>query len=431
MNKTVPTLHPVDDDEAPELTAELQLAMADVAALAREGLLAMSVGVGLRVMVEMMQAELTDKVGPKHAKIPGRTASRHASASGSVVLGGRRVPVSRPRARTVEGTEVALDTYATFASDDLLRDVVFERMLAGVATRRHRAVAEPVGAAVEAEARSTSRSSVSRRFKAATASALEELMARDLGELAVAAMMIDGVMFAGQCCVVALAICTDGSKVPVGLWLGDTENKTVVTHLLADLSARGLDSSGGLLFVLDGSKALAAGVAKVFGDAALIQRCTLHKRRNVTDHLPKDQQRFIDTKLARAFNDRDPVAGLRAAKELAKALEDRYPDAAASLREGLDDMFTVRRLGLSDRLARTLTNTNAIESMISITRSTAANVKRWRDGKMIKRWVAAGMLNAERSFRRVKGCKDMPTLVAALARHIEAVTPSCDNEEVA
>jgi putative transposase len=256
-------------------------------------------------------------------------------------------------------------------------------------------------------------------------------MARDLSELAVAAMMIDGVMFAGQCCVVALAICTDGTKVPVGLWLGDTENKTIVTHLLADLSGRGLDASGGMLFVLDGSKALAAGVKKVFGDAALIQRCTLHKRRNVTDHLPKDQQRFVDAKLAKAFNDRDPVAGLRAAKDLAKALEDRHPDAAASLREGLEDMFTVRRLGLSDRLARTLTNTNAIESMISITRSTSANVKRWRDGKMIKRWVAAGMLNAERSFRRVKGCKDMPTLVAALARHTETVAPSCDNEEVA
>ncbi|CAN5179217.1 IS256-like element ISRba9 family transposase [soil metagenome] len=431
MNKTVPTLRPVGDHESPELSAELQLAMADVAALAREGLLAMSVGIGLRVMVEMMESELTDKVGPKHAKIAGRTASRHASAPGSVVLGGRRVPVSRPRARTVEGSEVALETYATFASDDLLREVVLEQMLAGVATRRHRAVAEPVGAAVEAEARSTSRSSVSRRFKAATATALEELMARDLGELAVAAMMIDGVMFAGQCCVVALAICTDGTKVPVGLWLGDTENKTVATSLLADLSARGLNASGGLLFVLDGSKALAAGVAKVFGEAALIQRCTLHKRRNVTDHLPKDQQRFVDAKLARAFNNRDPVAGLRAAKELVKALEDRYPDAAASLREGLEDMFTVRRLGLSDRLARTLTNTNAIESMISITRSTAANVKRWRDGKMIKRWVAAGMLNAERSFRRVKGCKDMPTLVAALARHIETVAPSCDNMEVA
>jgi len=242
-------------------------------------------------------------------------------------------------------------------------------------------------------------------------------MARDLSGLAVAAMMIDGVMFADACCVVALAICTDGTKVPVGLWLGDTENKTIVTHLLADLSARGLDASGGLLFVLDGSKALAAGVKKVFGDKALVQRCTLHKRRNVTDHLPKEQRRFVDLRLAKAFKDRDATAGLAAAKELAKLLEDRYPDAAASLREGLEDMFTVRRLGLSDRLATTLTNTNAIESMISICRSTASNVKRWRDGKMIKRWVAAGMLNAEVSFRRVKGCKDMPVLVAALAAH--------------
>jgi putative transposase len=435
MSKTVSTLRPVGDHapgEAAELSAELQLAFTDVAELAREGLLAMSVGVGLRVMAEMMESELTGRVGPKHARIPERTASRHASAPGSVVLGGRRVPISRPRARTVDGAEVQLETYATFASDDLLTQVVLERMLAGVATRRHRAVAEPVGSAVEAEASSTSRSSVSRRFKAATASALEELMSRDLSELAAAAMMIDGVLFAEHCCVVALAICTDGTKVPVGLWLGDTENKTVVTHLLADLSDRGLDASGGILFVIDGSKALAAGVRKVFGDSALVQRCTLHKRRNVTDHLPKDQQRFVDAKLAKAFADRDAAAGLRAAKELAKLLDDRHPDAAASLREGLEDMFTVRRLGLSDRLARTLTNTNAIESMISIARSTASNVKRWRDGKMIKRWVAAGMLNAERSFRRVKGCKDMPTLVAALSRHINGdVTPSCQNEGVA
>ena len=424
MKKNVSALRVVQRDEAPEMSAELQLVMTDIADLAREGLLAMSVGVGLRVMVEMMEAELTDEVGPKHARIPGRSASRHASAAGSVVLGGRRVPMSRPRARTTEGTEVALDTYATFASDDLLTQVVFERMLAGVATRRHRAVAEPVGAAVEAGARSTSRSSVSRRFKAATATALEELMARDLGELSVAVMMIDGVHFAGQCCVVAMAICTDGTKVPVGLWLGDTENKTIVTNLLADLAARGLDASGGLLFVLDGSKALAAGVKKVFGDLALVQRCTLHKRRNIVDHLPKDQRRFYDAKLAKAFNNRDAVAGLGAAKELAKAIEDRHPDAAASLREGLEDMFTVRRLGVSDRLARTLTNTNAIESMISITRSTASNVKRWRDGKMIKRWVAAGMVNAERSFRRVKGCNDMPVLVAALARHAGIAEPT-------
>jgi len=284
---------------------------------------------------------------------------------------------------------------------------------------------------VEAESKSTSKSSVSRRFVAKTKRALEELMARDLAGLEVAALMIDGVHFAEHCCVVALGICADGTKVPVGLWLGDTENKTIVTHLLADLVDRGLSTDGGLLVVIDGAKALAAAVAKVFGDAALIQRCTLHKRRNVTDHLPTDQRGWVDQRLARAFNNADPGAGLKMAKDLARQLETRWPDAAASLREGLDDMFTVRRLGVSDRLARSLTNTNMIESMISVGRSTTHNVTRWRDGSMVKRWAAAGMLNAERSFRRLKGCKDMPTLVTALARHIEAVTPKRDDEEVA
>jgi len=234
------------------LSAELQAAFGDIADVAREGLLAMSVAVGLAVMNEMMDAEVTEQVGVKHAKLPDRTASRHTAAPGSVVLGGRRLPVTRPRARTIDGAEVQLATYATFANDDLLNQVVMERMLAGVATRRHRAVAEPVGEKVTAASRSTSRSAVSRRFKAATTKALGELMARDLTDLRVAAMMIDGVFFAGQCCVVALAICADGTKVPVGLWLGDTENKTVVTNLLADLSARGLDAGGGILFVLDG-----------------------------------------------------------------------------------------------------------------------------------------------------------------------------------
>jgi putative transposase len=227
-------------------------------------------------------------------------------------------------------------------------------------------------------------------------------------------------------------ICTDGTKVPVGLWLGDTENKTVVTHLLADLVDRGLSAEDGLLVVIDGAKALAAAVRKVFGDHALIQRCTLHKRRNVADHLPEAERGWVDQRLARAFNHSDPDAGLRQARDLARQLETRWPDATASLREGLEEMFTVRRLGVGERLARTLTSTNPIESMISIARATTRNVKRWRDGTMVKRWAAAGMVNAERSFRRVKGCKDMPILVAALARHAEAdVTPMRDTEEVA
>lgn len=434
MKKNVPALRLVERDEAPELpelSEELRAAMADITENVREGLLAMSVGVGFRVLAEMMEEELTVKVGAKHAKLPGRRASRHGSAPGSVVLGGRRVRVERPRARTAEGEEVTLQTYAAVADDDLLTTVVMERMLAGLATRRHRAANEPVGAEVEASATSTSKSAVSRRFVAKTKKALEELMARDLSELEVAALMVDGVNFAEHCCVVALAVTTDGTKVPVGLWLGDTENKTVVTHLLADLVDRGLSADGGLLVVIDGAKALAAAVGKVFGDHALVQRCTLHKRRNVGDHLPAEQRGWVDQRLARAFNHADPDTGMRQARDLAGQLGLRWPDAAASLREGLDDMFTVRRLGVGDRLACSLTNTNMIESMISVGRTTTRNVKRWRDGTMVKRWAAAGMLNAERSFRRLKGCKDMPTLVAALATHTGAVTPSCDTEEVA
>jgi transposase-like protein len=415
-----------------ELPEELRVSLATIADVAREGLLAMSASVGLMVMHEMMAVEMTAKVGgAKHAKVPDRHGNWHGEARGSVVLGGRRVPVERPRGRTLDGAEIELDTYAQFSDDDLLSQLVMERMLAGVATRRHAAVNEPVGEELDTSSTCTSRSSVSRRFKAATQAGLDELMSRDLSELELAALMLDGVHFAGQCCVVTLAITVDGTKVPVGLWLGDTENKTVVTALLADLVDRGLSVDGGLLVVIDGAKALAAAVRKVFGDAALIQRCTLHKRRNVRDHLPKDAQGWVDRKLAAAFTHADPVVGERAARDLARQLEDRWPDAAASLREGLEDMFTVRRLGVTGRLAATLTNTNCVESMISIARDTTRNVKRWRDGKMIKRWCAAGMLNAERKFRRLKGHSQMPVLVAALARHIEAVTPSCDTAKVA
>jgi putative transposase len=431
MKKNVVALRVVDRDESiemPELSQEMRLALTEVIGNAREGLLAMSVGMGLRVFAEMMEEELDVRIGAKHAKDPARSASRHGTAKGSVVLGARRVPVTRPRARNADGSEVHLVTYGAFRDDDQLADVVMERMLAGLATRRHRSANEPVGTQVEASASSTTKSSVSRRFVARTARALEVLMARDLSELEVVALMIDGVHFAEHCCVVALAILSDGTKVPIGLWLGDTENKTVVTHLLSDLCDRGLSADRGLLVVIDGSKALAAGVAKVFGDNAIVQRCIFHKRRNVTDHLPKDQRGWVDQRLARAFNHTDPTVGLRQAKDLARQLEARWPDAAGSLREGLDDMFSVRRLGVSDRLARSLTNTNMIESMISVARDTTHHVKRWRNGVMVKRWAAAGMLNAERSFRRLKGCKDMPTLTAALARHVDAVTPVCKSE---
>jgi putative transposase len=430
--KTVPTVRLADTTDAvvlPDLPEEIQLAMADIAGTAREGLLAMSVAAGMAVMQAMFEAEIAGVAGPKGKHDPNRAAVRHGSGRGSVTLGGRRVAVDRPRARTWDGHEVPLTSYAHFASEDLLSHVVMERMLAGVATRRHARTAEPVGAPVVEQAKSTSRSAISRRFVRQTETALAELMARDLAGEDIKVLMLDGEHMAERCVVVALAITADGTKKPVGLWDGSTENKTVVRALLADLVARGLAFDDGLLVVLDGAKALSAAVREVFGTKALIQRCTLHKRRNLGDHLPDKDKAWVDAKLVKAFGHPDPEQGLRNAKHLAAQLDKNHPGAAASLREGLEEMFTVARLGIDGRLAKTLTTSNPVESMISIARTTNRNVTRWRDGQMVLRWTAAGMLNAERSFRRIKGYKQMPQLVAALHRHAHPETVT-DTEPV-
>jgi len=428
LKKKVPVVSAAEPEGLAHLAGlpiEATVALADLAGAVKEGLLGFCADVGLMVMYQVMEDEMARRIGPKHARLPGRTANWHGTTTGAVALGGRLLSVERPRGRTTDGHEMELDSWAVFSAKDLLDQLTAERVLAGVATRRHADVAEPLTSGIDDQARGTGRSSVSRRWKRATEAALAELMARDLSGLDVAVIMIDGLDVAGQCVVVALAILADGTKVPVGLWLGDTENKTVVTGLLADLVARGLSADGGLLAVLDGAKALTAGVKKVFGDQARIQRCTLHKRRNVKGYLPKELGSKIDWRLARAFADADPIKGYEAAKRIASELKADHPDAAASLLEGLEEMFTVRRLGVSGRLAATLTNTNCIESMISVARTTIGNVKTWKDGSMKKRWVAAGMLEAERNFRRVRGCKEMPTLVAALrlAAADETVTP--------
>lgn len=249
-------------------------------------------------------------------------------------MGGRLVSVERPRARTTKGEELSLDSWAVPSCRDLLDQLTAERVLAGVATRRHVDVAEQLSTNIEEKAKGTGRSSVSRRWVRATETVLAELMARDLSGLEVAVLMVDGIEVAGQCCVAALVICADGTKAPVSLWLGDTENKTVVTALLADVVSRGLRYEEGLLVVIDGAKALAAGIAKVFGDKAVVQRCTLHKRRNVKGHLPKELGNRIDRRLALAFMANDPAKGLESAKRIANdhsstaATSKRLPSAA-------------------------------------------------------------------------------------------------------
>ena len=269
-----------------DLSPRVQEALGELVGAAKDGLLALSVGVGLGVLTELMEEELEQVVGPKGKHDPGRTAVRHGHDAGEVTLGGRRVAVKRPRARTADDeTEVALATYAHFADRDPLTRVVCEQMLAGVSTRRFRRTREPVGEQVEAEARSTSKSSVSREFVARTRENLEALMVRRLDDVRLAVMMIDGIDLKGRTNVVALGITTEGVKIPLGLWEGSTENATVATALLSDLVDRGLDPEQGILFAIDGAKALRKAIRTVFGEKAPVQRCVRHKERNVLEHL--------------------------------------------------------------------------------------------------------------------------------------------------
>ncbi|HEV8468990.1 MAG TPA: IS256 family transposase [Candidatus Limnocylindria bacterium] len=412
--KTV-SLEQVGRDEL-ALPPRVQEALGELVGSAKEGLLALSVGVGLGVLAELLDEEVDEVVGPKGKHIPERVAVRHGHESGEVTLGGRRVQVERPRVRSVDGSaEVRLVTYEYFADRDPLSRSVLERMLAGVSTRRYRRTQEPVGAEVEQQARSTSRSAVSRTFVERTRRSLEELMSRRLDDVRLAVMMIDGLELQGRCCVVALGITTEGVKIPLGLWEGSTENATVATALLSDLVERGLDPEQGILFVIDGAKALRKAIRNVFGDAP-VQRCLRHKERNVLDHLPERERPAVKQRLRRAWALDEHTRALDQLRQLASELDRTYPGAASSLREGIEETLTLTRLGVRGNLRRTLESTNPCESMIEIVRRTQRNVKRWSSGEMALRWTAAGMLEAEKQFRKIIGYRDLATLVVAIER---------------
>lgn len=416
MKETTVSLAPAGLSSETVLPLRVQEALGELVGAAKEGLLALSVGVGLGVLAELMEEEVDEAVGPKGKHDPDRSAVRHGHEAGEVTLGGRRLAVERPRVRSADGqAELSLTTYAHFADRDPLTQVVLERMLAGVSTRRYRRTQEPVGSEVERAARSTSRSSVSRAFVERTRRSLGELMSRHLDDVRLAAMMIDGLELQGRTNVVALGITTEGVKIPLGLWEGSTENATVATALLSDLVERGLDPEQGILFVIDGAKALRKAIRNVFG-AAPVQRCLRHKERNVLDHLPERDRPSVKQRLRRAWALEDHVRALEQLRQLARELDRSYPGAAGSLREGMEETLTLTRLGVTGSLKRTLESTNPCESMIEIVRRTQRNVKRWSSGEMALRWTAAGMLEAERQFRKIIGYRDLATLVVAIER---------------
>ena len=360
---------------------------------------------GMQILRAILEDEVTRRVGPPHRPGPESGAVRWGRQPGYVIFSEQKVAVTRPRVRTREGEEVELDSYARLQHDGRRQRAVREGIVAGLTSRNyHRAVHSVLsGYGIE-------KSSVSREFVQASAAQLKELCEKKLGALDLVAILIDGIHFGKQVLVVALGIQTSGEKQVLGLWQGATENTTVVKELLEDLVARGLDPERRYLFVIDGAKALRAGIERVFGERAEVQRCQIHKRRNVKDHLPKNAQGDYDRRIRNAYAMAEYAAAKAELEKIFRQLERINPSAARSLEEGLEETLTVHRLGVGERLRRTLASTNPIESCLSTVEKVARNVKRWHAGDQALRWTATGLLEAQTHFRRVKGYRGLETL---------------------
>jgi putative transposase len=370
---------------------------------------------GMQLMDLMMQAEVEELAGKRSQRQAERTATRWGRERGYCVVMGQKVPVQRPRVRTTDDTEVRLGSYEMFHRGEPLTETVWEKLMLGLSTRKY-------GQAVRefTEAYGLDKSAVSEHFIEASRAKLQELMERRLDKTRLCALMVDATPFAGQQMVAALGIAQDGRKMILGIHQGATENATVVGELLGDLMNRGLDFTAARLYVLDGGKALTAAVKKYAGESVPIQRCQVHKRRNVLDHLTDEQKPTVAKKLNAAYAMEDYATAKQALDRLHRELMDLNPSAARSLGEGMEETLTVHRLRVPMQLRKTLASTNVIESAFSIVEHVCKNVKRWHGGDQRERWVGSGLLVAQKQFRRIIGHKQIPALI----RELEAVTPS-------
>ena len=408
MKKTTTTEKTKDKSEPARMQALLPIL--GVVATVKNGLYDLVISAGLHMLGVLLEQERTELCGPRYEHNAGRDAVRWGYDShAELVLGGRRVQVKRPRARSRSGKELPLPSWETFSAEDPLITRAMEQMLVGVATRKYKRSLEPMPA--EVSERGTSKSAVSRRFVEATTAQLQKWLSEPLEGFEIAVLMIDGIVFGAHTVLVALGIDAQGNKRVLGLHEGATENWAACTALLTNLRDRGLKTDRSILVVIDGGKALKQSVRDVFGKFALIQRCQVHKKRNVLDHLPESMRDEIGMLMSTAYRSTDPQRAMRMLKNVARRLERAHPSAAASLREGLEETLTVVALGLPQALARTLSTTNPIENLNSRIRDISGNVKRWRGGTMVLRWVAAALGEASKGFRRLKGYRDMPKLL--------------------
>lgn len=403
-----------------DVQVQLSLPVAGVLRDVHSAFFGLCVDAGKAVLGAMMEAERTALCGPKGCPDAARTAYRGGHSRSQVVLGGRRIVIARPRARAVGAGELGLPTFVWAAQADPLNRATIAAIAAGVSTRRYertldRLAPQQVQAAV-------SRSAVSRRFVALSSAQLAEWLSRRIDAIDLPVVMIDGIYFCDRVVLIALGFDAQGKKHVLGIREGSTEKTAVVKALLSELIDRGLNAERMRLWVIDGAKALRRAITDVFGTSALVQRCQVHKRRNVLDHLPDELHASVGRAMADAWASNNAALAKRQLERLASSLAKDHPGAAASLREGLDETLTVIDLGLDGALYRTLCTTNPIENLNSSIAQFTANVKRWRDGQMVLRWVGAALTDASGRFRAVRGYRDMKRLLSALTKRAEGIT---------
>lgn len=407
-------------------SVQLVLDREELVAMMQDSLTSLATKMGLKVAMLLLEDEVTQRCGVRYERVPERSVTRYGHQRGVAVIAGQKLPIPRPRMRyTRQCGEADLETYDRLQSPHAMPQSALKRLVRGVSCRDYEGVVD-----LAREGFGVRKSSVSRSFVKASADEVRQLAERRFDGVRIPVIYLDAVAYAGEMMTVALGVLENGAKRVLGVRQGATENAAVCTALLEDLQERGLDTLQPTLLVLDGSKALRAAVKRVWGRNALIQRCQVHKKRNVREHLPEKHWRGLSRQLNAAYDETNYDQALRRLKTTARWLDRLNPDAAASLREGMEETLTVIRLGVSDLLRRTLATTNPIESAFSVAENVTRRVKRWRDGDMRQRWCVAGLMRAESKFHRVKGYRHMPQLLKALD-HLALGTRLDENRKIA
>ena len=399
---------------------ELALPVAGVLNDVRSAFFGLCVNAGKAVLTAMMEQERAAVCGAKGVPKPMRSAYRGGHTRSQVTLAGQRIAIARPRARHIQTGEISLPSFQWATHRDPLDTATIAAIAAGVSTRRYGTTLDPLPAGESAGA--VSKSAVSRRFVALSSERLEQWLASRLDHVRLPVVMIDGIHFKDRVVLVALGFDTDARKHVLGLREGSTENTRVVRSLISDLIERGLNADTPRLWIIDGGKALRRAITQVFGAGALVHRCQEHKRRNVIDHLPEHLHASVGRALKDAWHSKDAALAKRQLERLANSLAKAHPGAAASLREGLAETLTLTTLGIGGALYRTFRTTNPIENLNGLIAHYTRNVKRWRGGEMVLRWIATALHEASGGFRAVRGFRDMKRLVAALDEHVQLAT---------